>query len=497
MIIWPTVNQPAFDDCGLLGDTTDGRTRIVLECKIPVNQYQQLVSWKETGRKAVARFLTEIQICEIVVAKAVWEEALSLLNREKKANDFVFEVNKSQRIIEIISSNQSRLFDLKNMIKILKAPEEQVSEKLDVDVFKYKSLDNAGLLTELESSSPKTSSTLDTKNHLLVLKGPITEVRNLKTGILNLLVNTELIAVKQNEERISILKCSEGRKALQQKLRERKLTEDFEIRDSVCEICVYCGPKYTVKQAEKTLSECLNSIIKEEKYNVPDDLLETLHSGKDLATVIRDFELLNNNTFVISVDGKVITCTGISSMVKLVIGDIKQYLQGTKLDKSIIYFQRNIVNYIETFNQNYGFHNCTFLKNESGMLTGEILIKDKAEKVTQTKQAIQTATEQISTFWFYLQRPWLSNAIMSLDTLHSLALKQKSLLQPEIGETLAQAGVPVIAVSIDGTAVQIINCNITDQDTDVIVNAANETLHMTEGLSKAISDAGIYFVTQE
>ena len=65
-------------------------------------------------------------------------------------------------------------------------------------------------------------------------------------------------------------------------------------------------------------------------------------------------------------------------------------------------------------------------------------------------------------------------------------------MQQEIADTLADIGVSLVAVSTTGTVVQIINCDITTQDTDVIVNAANSELLMKGGIAKAISEAGMY-----
>ena len=493
-VIWPLVQESEFEE--EMGEEANRRNRIILKCNIAPNQYQQLVCWKENGRKAVNEFLAGIQTWYTTVDKSVWDNTIAILEQEKKKNDLHYEMNRSERTIEVITSNQARLTDLRAKLQNLQPPEEQTVEQLGVSILKYKTLENAGVLKELELSNPKTSTTIDHNNNKLIFRGPTSEVSRMKTEILNLLINTQTITVAQSKERINVLNSSEGKKVLQERLAQQNQSEDFEIRGSYVEMCIYLETDDTLKKREKLLKECLDSIFEEEKYAAPDHLVENLQRGKELEIAFREIERLNNNMVVISIDGKVISCTGIYSVVEKAIGSIKQYLQGNRVDKNVVYLQRNILTFIETYKQSYDFQNCTFTKNKDGILTGEIFIEGKAEKIKETERALKKESEKISTFWFHLKRLWLAKFVINLDTLQTLAESRKCLLQPEIGDTLAEVGVSVAALSRDGTVVQIIKCDITVQDTDVIVNAANVDLKMIGGLAKAISDAGMYLLVE-
>ena len=492
-VIWPTEEQKEFvDDDDELDDDDDEnrRCRIVLRCEIPLNQYQQLVSWKDNAQKTIKDFLAEIQTWKTTIDKKVWADVVGLLNKEKQSKEFVFAENENSRTVEVITSNRYLMAELKSKIQSLKPPEDHTSKELEVHVLKYKTLDEAGLLYHMESSNPGTSSTLDTKNKRLILKGPDSEVNRMLQGILELLNKIETVSIKQNKERLKILKERNVKQLLKKELERRKLTKNFEIRDSFCEICVFLESPNSLKQKEKALQESIDSVVTEDTFTIPDSLVESLTRLEDVDVALKEIEQRNQNKVILSLSGKKITCTGTADSVRSAKGEIFQLLKGTAVDQSIAFFQRNIINYMDVYRQTFDCRGCTFIRNKAGMLTGEIYIEGKAHEIQQRKQSLKKETEKIMTFWFHLGRPWLANVIKNLDTLETVADDHRCLLQPVSGDALAESGVSVVALSSDGTAVQVINCDMTVQDTDVIVNAANSELEMRGGLAKAISDAG-------
>lgn len=485
-IIWPDSTKPEFED----DNESHEDNHIVVQCTARSDQYQKLVSWKDSAKKAVKSYLSDIRTWNYTVDKKVWDDAVGLLKKEQQRKSFFFEGSKSKGSIEIITANQAVLTELKTKIQTIPLPEDQVIEEFGVDVLKYRALDEAGYLTKLDKENSKTSSTLDTKTSRLILKGPKSEVTQMKTGLLRLLANIEKVSVSQSEGKLKFLKGMKGKLILEQELKKRKLTQKFEISNSCCEICVYLESAEKFKQIEKDLKSCINNIIKEETIDIPDNLIESLFKFEDIAAALRDIERQNDDEVIVSIVETEITCTGTASAVKNAKRTILDLLKGNKNDKSVEYFQRNIVNYMDAYKENFDCNNCSFHRDRDGVLTGEVTVEGKPEEIKQRKDALVKETERISTFWFYLERPWLANVITNLDTLHTLAEDLRCLLTPEIGDTLAQANVSLIAISNSGTAIQTISCDITAQYTDVIVNFANAELEMKGGLAKAISDAG-------
>ena len=489
-VSWPSVQESEFEDETLSDGDDNTHNRILLRCEIPPDQYQQLVLWKENGRKCVDEFVSEIQIWSTVVEANVWENTVDVLKKETQTKLFDFYEDKLNRTIEIITSNHDLLSELKQTIQNIKPPEEQIVKCLDIEALKYKTLDELGFLVKLERSNPNTSSRLDLKNNKLILKGPASEVAKMNTGILELDINTEKVSVSISKEAEQVFKSEAGKGLLALSLKKENLTKMFEIRDAHCEIFIYLENPASREKAERKLKNCLRILLVEEKCSIPDQIIEVPRKVEELKAMLRKIEEMNKNAVVLSLEGKMIKCVGTTSVVNAAIEQIKQRLEGNTLEKGFAYFQRNIVNYFDAYKQKFDCDNCVFLKNKDGVLTGEICFHCKVGETELIKAAIQKQTEKISTFWFYLERPWLANVIASLDVLNSLAEEHHCLLQPEIANTLALAGVSMVALSHTGTAVQVIKCDITAQDTDVVVNPANSDLMMNRGLGKAISDAG-------
>ena len=494
-VVWPEVQQESeFEEDYMSTTDENDDNHIMLKCKIPHDQYQQLISWKEDGRKGVTNYLSQIQVRQVVVDKTVWNMAISTLEKEKKTKLFDFTVKKENNTIEIIASSEKLLLELKEKIENIPSAEAKIEKSTNIDISKYKFLDNIGLLNKLESDNPNTSSTLDMKNNKLILKGPKSEVDKMMSSILELIVDTEKVSVRLSKDKIRVLESEEGKKIFADLLMQHNTTELFEIKDSHCEIyvCLQSSDQQDAHKARNKLKTCLDSLIVEKKYTIPDELIEEARKEVDLKSELRKIEEGSKHTISMSVTGKVITCTGVQVAVEKAIEQIKFYFLKNTSDKGFIYFQRNIVNYIHAYREKFDTENFILIKNKDGELTGDVCFPCKAGEIDLTRKQIKEQTEKISTFWFYLKRPWLANAIENIQALKSLAEDNDCLMQQEIADTLADIGVSLVAVSTTGTVVQIINCDITTQDTDVIVNAANSELLMKGGIAKAISEAGMY-----
>ncbi|XP_072542604.1 poly(ADP-ribose) polymerase family member 14-related sequence 1 isoform X2 [Salminus brasiliensis] len=452
-------------------------------------------TWREKASAEFATAMSKYKSLEINILRDAWSETVAEIHKALSAEPVTLVLHKDQAtaILAGLAEDVCRAEDVMHstidrITERVQREKGSITDEINMASSIYEIVMLGGLELEIQNSFPKMELSYHSHSQKLVLYGLKQEVLESKNKILQGVIGLNRRVVELHPSVLEFLTKREQERLTSDLFLSKGISASLEIKDNQA---------WLITKTERVLKdseEHLKAVLDFKCLDIEDISVIRRPEWQDLITSLNNLFNSSVKVVLINTSGNQVIVSGFAEKVKLVLEQLTDFLKANSNITLTLKADKIVVRFIQENKKQEWFESVKNKVNIDFKDDG-VLLSGPRVHVSQCKPVFEDLLSSVYQDNLKVAKPGAKKFFKSKESMYVAAAKINTGCLVELvdeNEVLQAGGVSIGKKGVltpEGVEIVVSKGDMCSYAVDAVVNAANEKLDFSGGLSKAISDA--------